>query len=272
MFIVGKLVWAILQPGNLLLLCLCGGVLLGLASRGRRGRILVALATFGLLVLAVAPVGPALLLPLEQRFSRPATLPAKIDGILILGGAVVPRLSLAYGETVFNSAVTRVLTGTALARRHPEARVALLSGEGELLPVGYSEARATLGFVLDQGIARDRVILEERSRSTHENAVFAKALIRPEPGQVWVLVTSAYHMPRAVASFRAVGWPSIPYPVDFRVDPHTWLRPGFSLLDGLDMATLAGKEWVGLAAYRMFGWTRELFPAPNTAAATRRPD
>ena len=222
-------------------------------------------------MLAVAPVGPALLLPLEQRFARPPAPPAKIDDILLLGGAVVPRLSQAYGETVFNEAVTRVLAGTELARHHPEATLALLSGEGDLFPVGYSEARATLGFILDRGIARDRIILEEKSRSTHENAVFAKQRIQPKPGQVWVLVTSAYHMPRAVASFRAVSWPVIPYPVDFRIDPQTGLRPSFSLLDGLATATLAGKEWVGLAAYRMFGWTRELFPAADIASASRRP-
>src|SRR5215813_7355465 len=103
MFLFGKLVWAVLQPGNLLLLCLVGGVLLFLFSRGRRGKVLVGLSALGFLLLAVAPIGPALLLQLEQRFPRPAALPQRIDGILVLGGAVDPRLSRSYGETVFNS-------------------------------------------------------------------------------------------------------------------------------------------------------------------------
>jgi uncharacterized SAM-binding protein YcdF (DUF218 family) len=272
MFLFGKLVWAALQPGNILLLCLAGGVLLFLFSRGRRGKALVGLSALGFLLLAVAPIGPALLLELEQRFPRPAALPEHIDGILVLGGAVDPRISQSYGETVFNSSISRVLAGVALARRHPEAKLALIGGEGEFFPVGFAESRATRGFVIEEGIAPGRIILEEQSRSTHENALYAKRMIRPEPSETWVLVTSAFHLPRAVASFRAVGWPVIPYPVDFKIDPATGLRANFSLLDGISASTVAGKEWAGLLGYRLMGWTTELFPAPQAEPASRNPD
>jgi uncharacterized SAM-binding protein YcdF (DUF218 family) len=260
-FVFGKLVWALLQPGNLLLLCLLAGTLLLLRGR-RRGELLVVLSAIGLLLFAVAPIGPAMMLVLEQRLPRPAKLPDRIDGILVLGGAVDPRISLAYGETVFNSSIARVLGGVALARHHPEAKLALVGGEGEFIPIGFAESRATRGFVLDEGIPATRLIIEERSRSTHENAVLAKEMIRPELGQNWVLVTSAFHMPRAVAAFRAVDWPVIPYPVDFKVDPRTGLRANFSLVDGLGSSTIAGKEWAGLVGYRLLGWTKEFFPAP----------
>jgi len=262
MFFFGKLLWALLQPGNLLLLCLGAGVLLVLFSRDRRGRLLIGLAALGFVVLAVTPVGPVSLLVLEQRFPRPPRLPERIDGILVLGGAVDPRLSLTYGETVFNGSAARVLAAVALARRHPEARLLLVGGEGSFAPVGFAEARATLGFVTEEGIAPARVTLEERSRSTHENALYAKEIIRPQQNERWVLVTSAYHMPRAVASFAAVDWPVIPYPVDFKIDPRTGLRANFNLLDGLDATTIAGKEWAGLVGYRLMGWTRQLFPSP----------
>src|SRR5205085_11725582 len=102
-----------------------------------------------------------MVLALEERFPRPP-LPERIDGILVLGGAVDPALSLAYGETVFNSSVTRVLAGIALARRHPEAKLALVGGEGGFAPVGFAESRATLGFVVEEGIGAARIILEER--------------------------------------------------------------------------------------------------------------
>jgi uncharacterized SAM-binding protein YcdF (DUF218 family) len=171
---------------------------------------------------------------------------------------------------VFNGSVGRVLAGIALARQHPEAELALVGGEGGLLPVGLAEARATYGFVVNEGIAPARIVVEERSRSTHENAVYAKRLLRPKPGQIWVLVTSAFHMPRAVASFRAVDWPVIPYPVDYKVDPRTGLRANFSLLDGLGAATAAGKEWVGLFGYWAMGWTQELFPTPETRNSESR--
>src|SRR6266849_1036767 len=122
MFIYGKLVWAVLQPGNLLTLCLLAGVLLHLLSRGRRGKVLVGLSALGFALLAVAPIGPAMLLALEERFPRPAKLPERIDGILLLGGAVNPALSLSSGETAFNCSTARVLGAIALARRHPEAK------------------------------------------------------------------------------------------------------------------------------------------------------
>jgi uncharacterized SAM-binding protein YcdF (DUF218 family) len=259
-FLFGKLVWTVLQPGNLFLLCLVSGVVVFLASRGRRGKALVAAAAVGFALFAMVPIGQAMLLSLEERLPRPTRLPDKIDGILVLGGAVDPALSLAYGETVFNSSVARVLSGIALARRHPEAKLALVGGEGGYISVGLPESRATLSLVVEQRIDSARVILEERSRNTHENATFAKEMIRPGPDETWVLVTSAFHMPRAVASFAAVDWPVIPYPVDFKVDPRAGLRPGFNLLDGLGAGTLAGKEWAGLLAYRLMGWTQQLFP------------
>jgi uncharacterized SAM-binding protein YcdF (DUF218 family) len=189
-------------------------------------------------------------------------LPERIDGILLLGGAVSPRLSLAYGETVFNAAVGRVLATVALARRHPEARVAVLGGEGELFPVGFSEGRATLAFLVDSGITPSRILLEKNSRNTRQSAVFAKDMLAPAGDGVWLLVTSGYHMPRAVAVFRAVGWRVIPYAVDFRTDPGSGRRLDFDLLAGLAASTVALKEWVGLVAYRLLGWTRELFPGP----------
>src|SRR5215475_2919494 len=129
-FIFGKLVWAVTQPGNLLLLCLLAGTLLLLRGR-RRGELLVVVSAIGLLLLAVAPIGSAMMLVLEQRFPRPANLPSRIDGILVLGGAVDARVSLAYGETVFNGSIARVLGGIALARRYPEAKLALVGGEGD---------------------------------------------------------------------------------------------------------------------------------------------
>jgi uncharacterized SAM-binding protein YcdF (DUF218 family) len=263
-FIFGKLVWLVLQPGNLLLICLLVGVLILLFSRWRHGRILVVLATIGFLLVAVLPIGPAMLLLLEERFSRPAALPEKIDGIVLLGGAVNPGLSQAYGETVFGDGVGRVLTAVTLARRYPQARLVVSGGEAGFFPIGYSEARATLGFLLDEGIARSRIVLEERSHSTHENATYGKELLHPAAGETWLMVTSAYHMPRAVASFRGAGWTVIPYPTDYRIDPASGLNPHFNLAAGLDALTLAGKEWVGLVAYRLLGWTPQLFPAPQT--------
>jgi uncharacterized SAM-binding protein YcdF (DUF218 family) len=253
-----------LKPGNLFLLGLVAGILLGWRRRGGIG--LLRLSTLALLAIAVLPIGPALLLPLEERFPPPKTLPRRIDGIIVLGGSVSPRLSKSYGETVFSGSPARLLAGIELARHYPNARLAILGGEGSLFPVGYAEARASLDFVEKEGIARARVLLEEASRSTHENALYGKKLLKPRPGQKWLLVTSAAHMPRAVASFRAQGWPVIPFPVDFKVDPATSFGPDFDLAGGLALSSLGAKEWVGLLAYRLFGWTDTLLAAPRPSS------
>lgn len=270
MFLFGKLVWAVIQPGNFFLLLLVAGVLLGFGRRGRRGDLFVRLAAIGFLLLAILPIGPAMLLPLERCFPPLKKLPQQVAGILVLGGQVSASLSKAYGGTVFSRPPSRLIAGVELARKYPQAKLAILGGEGGFSPVGLAESKASLPFLIDEGIARTRIVIEEKSRSTHENALFGKRLLQPKPGENWLLVTSAYHMPRAVGSFRAVGWPVIPYPVGQKIDPATGLRPGFDLSAGLDTATLAGKEWVGLVAYRIFGWTPELFPGPSAIAPGRR--
>jgi uncharacterized SAM-binding protein YcdF (DUF218 family) len=105
--------------------------------------------------------------------------------------------------------------------------------------------------------------LEGRARNTIENAIYAKQLARPKLGERWLLVTSAYHLPRAVGAFRKVGFPVEAYPVDWRTrGVRDLLRPFWSVGDGLRRVDTAVREWVGLAAYWMTGRSSELFPGP----------
>ena len=82
-----------------------------------------------------------------------------------------------------------------------------------------AEAAATRGCSSRDGLDARRILVETRSRNTYENAVYSKELAQPQPGQIWLLVTSANHMPRAVGCFRAVGFDVIPYPVDYDTGP-----------------------------------------------------
>ncbi len=113
------------------------------------------------------------------------------------------------------------------------------------------------------GVPHDRITAEEQSRNTVENAVFSRLVAQPKPGERWLLVTSAFHMPRAIAAFRAAGFTVEAYPVDWRTrGPIDATRPFAALTDGLAMTDVAVHEWIGLLVYRLTGRTTELFPAP----------
>jgi uncharacterized SAM-binding protein YcdF (DUF218 family) len=124
-----------------------------------------------------------------------------------------------------------------------------------------SEAEAMRAVLLADGVADDRILVEGRSRNTVENALFAQKLAQPKPGETWILVTSATHMPRAVGCFRHIGWSVVPYPVDFRSDA-PWSLEAVVLSRNLALFELAFHEWVGLVTYRLLGWTDTLFPSP----------
>ena len=111
----------------------------------------------------------------------------------------------------------------------------------------------------DLGLSPDRLRLEAASRNTAENAAMTRALLTPEAGQRWLLVTSAYHMPRAVAAFCAAGWTGlIPYPVDYRSPGD---GAGWRFSENADALATALREWIGLAAYRLTGRATE--PSPD---------
>jgi uncharacterized SAM-binding protein YcdF (DUF218 family) len=258
-FVLSKVFWAVAAPGNLLVLMLVVGTLRLSGRRRRRGFRLVATATIGLLAIALLPIGQWLAMPLESRFPTPE-LPQRVDGIIVLGGAVVPAISRTHGQVALNDAGERLVEALALARRYPEAQVLVAGGDAALLPRDEPpEAALMRDLLVEQGIDSARIRLEERSRNTVENAVFSREIAQPAPGQVWLLVTSAAHMPRAVGCFRHIGWQVVPYPVDYRTEASP--RPGFLLSEHLALFDVVVKEWIGLLAYRILGHTDEVFPA-----------
>jgi uncharacterized SAM-binding protein YcdF (DUF218 family) len=260
-FIAGKLVWLVLAPGNLLLLLLLAGAVLAWRRR-RRGRVPITAAALGFLVFAVLPLGTWFAAPLENRFPAPRPMPEQVDGIVLLSGAIDPVLSAARGQVAIGGAAGRVIETIALARRYPAARIVVSGGEGTMVQHGQPEADATKALMIALGVAAERIELESGSRSTAENAIFSYQLVRPPPGAIWLLVTSAMHMPRAIGSFRRAGWRILPYPVDYRTLPEPGAALGFDLVGGLSLPTYALKEWVGLAAYYARGRTDTLLPGP----------
>ena len=259
-FVLSKLAWALIQPSNALAVMLFAGIVARWVGRRRLGRLLTFTGVGALIVLAVLPVGDLVARPLESRFpTRP--LPPKVDGVVVLGGSVSESLSVEHDQPALNHRAERLTTAVRLARAYPTAQMVFSGGSGALLVAPTSEAAVAAQLFEELGLDRDRFAFERRSRNTFENAVLAKALANPQPGETWLLVTSALHMPRSVGVFRSAGWPVEPVPVDFNAA--SGLRLEFWLSGHLQDLDWAVREWVGLLAYRLLGWTDELFPGPR---------
>jgi uncharacterized SAM-binding protein YcdF (DUF218 family) len=263
-FYASKLFWFVMAPTNaLILLTLAGGLLLFTRFR-RSARAAVLLGSIGLLAAGMSPLAYWLTRPLEDRFMRP-DLQAGIDGVIVLGGAV----GTVRGHVSLNALGARMVESAALAVRFPQARLAFAGGDASLLGdldqvEAPTEAEAARRLYTSLGISESRLVLEDRSRNTRENAVLLKPLLAPKPGERWLLITSAWHMPRSVGVFRKAGFDVIPFPVDYttRGVPHDFTRLNRGLSHGLSLTDTAVREWIGLVAYRLAGYTDQLLPAP----------
>jgi uncharacterized SAM-binding protein YcdF (DUF218 family) len=259
-FFISKYFWLFAQPLNTIVLLLIAGLALRAAGRARAGLLVLDLGVLYLLLAAFVPVGQILLMRLEDRFEKPANMPETADGIIVLGGGVVTDIATARGELALGDPAERVTAMAALARRYPQARLVYSGGNADFLraPRG-TEADAIRGFLHDERIADTRVVLEDRSRTTWENVLYARELVKPQAGETWLLVTSASHMPRAMGIFRKHGWAVIPYPVDYRTEGRIDFG-NLTLINRLSELDLGLKEWIGLAAYYAMGRTESLYP------------
>ena len=262
-FLVAKILGFFALPSNLLISLGLTGLVLMVTRFARAGRRLAVAALLLLAIAGLSPLGNALILPLEDRFPPWDASRGAPTGIISLGGAFDTVVSLARGEVALNEAAERLTVMAELVRRYPEAHVVFSGGSGRLIYGGATEAELAARLFESFGIPKQRVILEGKSRDTDENARFTKELVLPKPGERWLIVTSAHHMPRAVGSFRAAGFPVEAFPVDYRTrGAIDLLRPFATLGDGLRRTDTAVREWVGLIAYRRTGRTGELFPGP----------
>jgi uncharacterized SAM-binding protein YcdF (DUF218 family) len=262
-FILSKILGFFALPSNVLIAIGIAGLVL-LCTRFRQLASWLVVTSVALIAVAgLSPLGNALILPLEQRFPPWDASRGAPDGIVVLGGAISLDVSAARAAVALNEAAERITATVELARRYPDARIIFSGGNNFLLASDAVEAAIAVQEFEALGIAHERITAEEQSRNTIENAVFSHLLANPQPGERWILVTSAYHMPRAIAAFRAAGFPIEAYPVDWRTrGPVDALTPFPSLGDGLRRTDTAVREWVGLLAYRITGKTAELFPAP----------
>jgi uncharacterized SAM-binding protein YcdF (DUF218 family) len=254
-------------PSNLLaLVAVLGFVLLTL-----RLRVAASIAAFSLaaiVVAALSPLGNMLLTPLEQRFPDGQYPTENIEGIIVLGGSYDTESHSYLSTIVLREDTEPLAVMVDLARRYPKAKI-IFSGGSEDPKDIVSEAKTVKGYFISFGIAPDRILTEERSQTTAENARFTADLLHPAPRSRWLLVTSGYHMPRAVGAFRKAGFDVIAFPAGLRT--HGWRdmwRPENTATDNLRRVDIGVHEWVGLLDYKLKGYSSEWFPAPRMNEAS----
>jgi uncharacterized SAM-binding protein YcdF (DUF218 family) len=263
-FLLSKTLGTMLMPVNFLIgIGVLGAILL--ASRyARIGRGLLVASVLALALCGFSPLGRLLILPLEERF--PPWDPARgtPDGIVVLGGAIDPDLSAALGRPAFGRSGDRMVATAELARRYPNARIIFSGGNANLVgDDSAKEADYGLAMLEDLGVARERLEAERLSRNTVENAEFVKRIAKPKQGERWLLVTSAYHMPRSIGLFRKAGFEVEAYPVDRRTSRFDVFQFSSVSTISLERTDTAMREWIGLLAYRLTGKIDDFLPGPG---------
>lgn len=261
LYIISKMAGLVATPSLLLLLLAGIGAFLTLRRAGSRwGRGLLITGLGGMVAFAVLPLGEWMIRPLEQRFPTPN--PEHVDGIVLLGGGIAVDRSVDHDMPHLSVAGDRMTAFVMWARRYPQARLVFTGGNADPFVDKTSEAAIARRYFEIMGLGARRITYESKSRNTYENALFTKALVRPRANEGWLLITNACDLPRAVGSFRAVGWHIIPVPGGYLTGrEHGGWLPG--PLRGLMLADWAAHEWLGLIYYRARGWSSSLFPGPK---------
>ncbi len=263
-YYLSKILWGIFNPyalASILTILLC---FLCFTPWRRIRKYLAGFMLACIFVIMIFPAGTYLNYTISTRFPQQPPLPNSIDGIVVLGGAIDPDMTIDTGHYVVGGSFDRVLAFADLARDYPEARLVYSGGshawEGEI-----GEAAVMTPLLEQLGISADRLVLEDKSRNTSQNAVMSFNLVKPAAEEKWVLVTSSYHMPRAIGAFRQAGWPDtlIAYPVDpmfpedaeFKLFTFNFWRELGNLSKGLH-------EMMGLIAYRLSDRSSDWIPGP----------
>lgn len=243
---------------------LCFLALIGFGVRfwhKKCGNVMLVTALAGVVFFGLVPVGPTMMTWMEGQYEQPENLPSRVNGIIVLGGMFDGHLSEARGQIAANDSIERMICFSALAKKYPHARKVFSGGSGDLSYPEAKEATVAMNFLNAYGLDTDLVFYDMDSRNTYENALFSKELMNPTEGQNWILVTSAFHMPRSVAIFEKLDWNVIPYPCDYRTDGHyDFFRTTPNVTHNFHLLNIAVKELIGSLVYYVTGKSAFILP------------
>jgi uncharacterized SAM-binding protein YcdF (DUF218 family) len=249
-FYLSKIFWFLTAPLNLFFVLLGAAWLLFAFHKYRAARLMVVPALLLFIAGGLSPAGYNMLVWLEAQYPR-AEAPAQINGAIILGGSFDTDVTIRRKVPSMNDSSERVLAAVQLQKLYPGAQIIFSGGNGALDGGGRPESEDVKSFFA-YGFDASAVRYEKKSRNTFENLAFSKALLKPQDGQTWLLVTSAWHLPRAMIVAKKAGWKLTPWPVDYRTDGKYRMWPErLDILGHFYDMQVAWHELIGIAVYRM---------------------
>jgi uncharacterized SAM-binding protein YcdF (DUF218 family) len=259
-FYVSKFAWALLNPVNLMVILVCVASVCLFINLQKIAKVLFALLLMVNVPILIYPVGDLLIYPLENRFHKPINTLRNIDGIIVLGGGENLAISSGWQSPEMNDAGDRFIYAAKLAEQYPNVPVIYSGGSGLVqLRDDQKSAEISQAILTMTGVEENRLIIESASRNTAQNFTLIKPLLPAQDGY-YLLVTSAFHMPRSVGIARKLGINVIAYPVDYRSNIPTFRTWSIDYFSHVSTLTTAWREWIGLIVYFVTDKTSSLFP------------
>ena len=259
MIVLKNIFWIIFQPVNIIILIIILGSIIYLFKYKKIGLKFLYTGIILLTLSSIFPIGNYLALPLENRFKN--KILQKPYGIIVLGGSEKVLNSSVRNQISLNSSSERLLYFYILSKKYPESKL-VFSGAGKLYN-NINESDVARNFFEELGMDMNQIVFESKSRNTYENAKFSYELIRPNTDQRWVLITSAITMPRAIGTFRKIGWNVIPFSVDYITNKKSnFFTINKNFLSGLTSLNIVTYEWIGLIFYKILNRTDSFLPNP----------
>lgn len=267
-FYLSKIGWMVLAPSHFLVLLL---LISFFQSRLLARVFLQGAVALILLLCTVFPIGDWILLPLEQCFAERLPFAGTPNGYVVLGGAVDARISSARSNITFTNAADRVVQMAKIINTNPQMPVIYTGGSGAMFYQKFDEATAVKTFLSEAGFKTDAFFMEGASRNTYENAINSVKMMGKTPGQNWILLSSAYHLPRAMALFEKAGAPDKisfhPMPVDYKTIGTLKFGVDFDLVGSLSKIDIAAKEYLGLFLNKFLGKADTSWPCDEAKKA-----
>ena len=258
-FYLSKTIWLLFNPFNIFIIFTILTIILYLISFRKISKTIFLINSFYLILISILPIGNYLIYKIEKEFHSYTNIPDTLDGILILGGATNPSMYKEFNQISVNGSAERLIESVSIINRFKNSKIIFSGGSGVVNRPDLGHSQVAKLFYEKIGLEKSKIIFEDNSRNTYENILFAKKLAKPKKNENWLLITSAFHMKRAMLIASKNNWELIPYAVDFKTMKNFRFVPSLNLLSNINSFQYGSHEWLGLISYYLMNRTSKIF-------------